>query len=209
MRSESMKGISMDVGDYGWIECKGENEKYSGWFLRAKVDGKVTYINKSDPSFMFPDTKITSQSDEFTLCYKVSAIDALKGNFPQLTREDMERLNLAYPIRRKVDILIKEIKQLKNAYNDKVVEKDELLKKLYDIENGIIPTYKLVHGVHDLSKNAFTYTWINDKGLDIKIGDVVEVDTSCGIKRIVVTGLEDSKVKNNHKSVIRKVDKLP
>jgi hypothetical protein len=77
MRADSMKGISMEIGDYGWIECKGENENYTGWFLRAKVDGKVTYINKKDTSFMFPDTKITSSSDDFILHYRVSAIDAL------------------------------------------------------------------------------------------------------------------------------------
>ena len=46
MRADSMKGISIDIGDYGWVECKGESEKYTGWFLRAKVNGKVTYIHK-------------------------------------------------------------------------------------------------------------------------------------------------------------------
>lgn len=209
MRADSMKGISMDIGDYGWVECKGENEKYTGWFLRAKVNGKVTYISKDNPSFMFSDTKITSQSDEFTLCYKVSAVDALKNNFPELTREEMERINLVYPIEKRLNTVVKEMNMLGDSYLSKFHEKNKLLREIDSIKNGVAPVYKLVHGVHSLSKGAFIYTWINDKGLDIKIGDVVEVNTSLGIERIIVTGLEYSKVENNHKSVVRKIDKLP
>jgi hypothetical protein len=210
MRADSMKGISMEIGDYGWIECKGENEKHTGWFLRAKVEGKVTYINKKDTSFMFPDTYITnSSSDLYTLQYKVSAIDALNNNFPELTKEDMERRNLIAPIQKEIDQVTVEVGRLNSLVFQRTKVLNELKVKLYNVQNGIIPTFKLVHGVHDLSKGAYTYTWVNDKGLDIKVGDVCEVETVCGIERIIVTRLEDSKVESNHKSVVRKVDKLP
>jgi hypothetical protein len=210
MRAESMKGISMEIGDYGWIECKGENEKYTGWFLRVKVDGKVTYINKKDTSFMFPDTYITnSSSDLYTLHYKVSAIDALNNNFPELTKEDMERRNLIAPVKKEINQTELEIGRLLDCISQKTKVLDELKVRLYNIEHGITPVFKLVHGVHNLSKEACTYTWINDKGLDIKVGDVCEVETSCGIERIIVIKLEDSKVESSHKSVVRKIDKLP
>lgn len=209
MRADSMKGISMEIGDYGWVECKGENEKYTGWFLRAKVEGKVTYINKKDTSFMFPDTKITGSGDDFVLHYKVSAVDALNGKFPELTKEDMELRNLIAPIKIEMDKVELEVGRLKSLLFQRTKVLDDLKVKLYNVEHGIIPTYKLVYGVHDLSKGAFVYTWVNDKGLDIKVGDVVEVETACGIERIFVTKLEDSKVDGRHKSVVRKIDKLP
>jgi hypothetical protein len=101
-----------------------------------------------------------------------------------LTKEDMERRNLIIPIKKEIDVLIKEIKLLNEAKDNKIAQKDKLLEKLYNIEHGIIPVFKLVYGVHNLNKDAFTYTWINDKGLDIKVGDVVEVNTSCGVERI-------------------------
>jgi predicted RNase H-like nuclease (RuvC/YqgF family) len=204
-----MKGISMEIGDYGWIECKGENEKYTGWFLRAKVDGKVTYINKINPSFMFPDTKITNSSDEFILHYRVSAVDALNNRFPELTKEDMERRNLIAPINKEIEQTEAEIEKLHNLLLQKSKDLVELRNKLYNIEHGIIPTYKLVYGVHNLASDAFEYTWVNDKNLNIEVGDIVEVNTSCGVERIYVTKLEDSRIKGNHKSVVRKVDKLP
>lgn len=209
MRVDSMKGISMDIGDYGWVECKGENEKYTGWFLRAKVNGKVTYINKKDTSFMFPDTKITNSSDDFVLHYKVSAIDALNGNFPELTKEDMEKRNLIIPVQKKINVIETEIKTLEEQLRKRNHQLNDLKVQLYNIQHGIIPTYKLVYGVHNLAKGAFEYTWVNDKGLDIEVGDVIEVDTSYGVERAIVTRLEDSKVENNHKSVVRKVNKLP
>lgn len=121
MRADSMKGISMDIGDYGWIECKGENEKYTGWFLRAKIEGKVTYINKKDTSFMFPDTKITNSSDDFILHYKVSAIDALNGNFPELTKEDMEKRNLIIPVQKKISLTVTEIKILEDQLRKRII----------------------------------------------------------------------------------------
>lgn len=209
MRADSMKGISMDIGDYGWIECKGENEKYTGWFLRAKIEGKVVYINKKDTSFMFPDTKITNSSDDFVLHYKVSAVDALNGKFPELTKEDMEKRNLIIPVQKNINVIETEIKTLEEQLGKRNHQLNDLKVQLYNIQHGIIPTYKLVHGVHNLSNSAFEYTWVNDKGLDIKVGDVVEVNTTCGIERAIVTRLEDSKVENNHRSVVRKIDKLP
>ena len=209
MRADSMKGISMDIGDYGWVECKGENEKYTGWFLRAKIDGKVTYINKKDTSFMFPDTKITNSSDDFILYYKVSAIDALNGNFPELTKEDMEKRNLIIPVQKKISLTVTEIKILEDQLRKKDNLLNDLKVQLYNIQHGIIPTYKLVYGVHNFEKGAFEYAWVNDKGLDIEVGNVIEVNTSCGIERVIVTRLEDSKVENDHKSVVRKVNKLP
>lgn len=209
MRAASMKGISVNIGDYGWIQCKGENEKYSGWFLRAKVDGKVMYISRKDNSFMFPD-KIVSPSDDYILYDKISALDALRGcDFPELSLEDIELRNLIIPIKRNIETTEKELQMLNDAIIIKNKTLNDLKAKLYDIEHGVVSVKHYVYGVHGLNENLTEYCWENNKELELSVGDVIEVETGWGIQRAIITRLEDSKIDMEHKKVLRKIDKLP
>lgn len=203
MRADSAKSLSMDIGDYGWIECaKEEEKKYTGWFLRIKVGGKVIYVNRNEPDFKFPDTYITnSQNKDYVLRCGVKAIDSLKYDFEKETVDEILR-------RTAIECIEKQIFQLKISvdYDNRMLQqKMNMISRLSsDLENMISgKKYSYVYGIHTLDAKK-EYGWENVDSLNINVGDVIEVETSNGVEKVFVTRLEESISNKGYKKVIRK-----
>jgi hypothetical protein len=210
MKALAMRKVSMENGDYAWIECKGKNEKYTGWFLRTRVDGKIQYVNINNTDFMLSDTLFTNQNEEnYILYYKVDALTVLKGfDFSSTTKEKILLTNMSTSVKKEIEYLEKLISYAENDLTNNKNRLEELKIKLHNIENGIIPKKQYVYGVHALTDNR-EYCWENTKGLDLKENDIIEVDTKYGTQRAIITKLEESIEDRGCKSIIRKVDKLP
>ena len=220
MKSSTMKGISMEVGDYGWIMCKGLNEKYTGWFLRLKVNGKVAYVSKVDSSFMIPDTFITNNdNDDYVLWYKVGAIEVMNGyELPKIKSNEIANLGKSLPLKEKIKTLENEIYNIKQTLVEKSEELTDLKLQLHDILNNITKEnnevnsckmYQYIYGTHVIgySSNPKEYCWINVKGLNIEIGDTIEVESGNNIEYATVTRIENSTEIKNHKPVLNKISK--
>lgn len=204
MRAECMNGVSMAIGDYGWIECTGENQKHSGWFLRVRVDGKVMYVNKQDNTFMVPDTYFTNANNkDYILHCSVSAIDSMNFDFNKTSKEDIIKESLIKSLEKKIYYLEVGIENDNKMLQRKKDELEKLKLEIDDVSKG--KKYHYVYGIHDLNV-VKKYVWENTNNLDIKIGDIVEVQTSLGSARILVTKIDDSFINRNHKKVIRKID---
>ncbi len=109
MKALAMRKVSMENGDYAWIECNGKNEKYTGWFLRTRVDGKIQYVNINNTDFMLSDTLFTNQNEEnYILYYKVDALTVLKGfDFSSTTKEKILLTNMSTSVKKEIEYLEK------------------------------------------------------------------------------------------------------
>lgn len=217
MRAESMKGVIVNAGDFVWIDIKdGVNEKFSGWFWQINQNGIKYFVSKKDKNYKL--TVDNANSNQLYLVkYRLDALDFIdKLTLPEIDPEELERRSIAQPIKVKLDKANKELdsfKERRDELNQKIIDKTleikDIERQYKNILNGVIPVNHYVYGVHNLNSWSSEFCWINDKNLDIKVNDVIEVETSRGNERAIVTKLEDSKEIRNHKPVVRKIDKLP
>lgn len=212
MRSEYMKNEKLEGGDFVWIDMDDdENKKYSGWFFVTFIDNIKYFINVNNKSFKIRVTSNSSTDTSYIMRYNIKAIDMINNfTMPEINHKEIEKKILEKKLLTQIQsesMILYDLVNRKALLQKDIASRSDSIQNIKEQYENLIKNtlYKYVYGVHDLNEQAFEYVWINDKDIDIKIGDIIEVETKKGVARAIITKLESNKQYINHKSVIKVV----
>lgn len=212
MRIESMKHAVINAGDLVYIVYT-ESEELSGWYIKVIVNGQQKYVSIDDFERSILCTTVNDkQHMQYVLYAHKPALEVLKEymEVDELKKIDVVKDAKVAIAKAKVDDARADYEKAMSDYQDKVevmTQKRDALEKakqnLVDVENSKEVKYEYVYGVHTVGGQEFC--WLNNSGLEIAVGNTVEVETKYGKNNALVTRICEYPEITEHLHVLRVV----
>ena len=189
-----------------------------GWYQKLRCEDGVFLVGLSPNigriELRYVDESGTGLEKDFEIDAVLSGEDIVKYSHFQINEDTVQRISAkkqTETLRKEIDNL--KIEQNRNSYYLKQYEKYKNENESYEtkinaLENVISQIDKsgaieftYAYGKHTADTKA--YCWTVPSWMEVKIGDTVLVNTSMGKSKAIITQIEKSYDRRNHKSIIK------
>lgn len=205
-------------GDICNLKNKKTNE--TGWYQKLRCDKNVCYVNINNTQEKIPNDEVGenewNKERMYKVIYVISGENVIKANNIGFDKYSKETVYADYQIE-EVEKEILSLTKIIKDNNIQIQKYEQCLKtnaeafcyineykdaiKRIKKSGAILITY--VYGKHENCEKEFCWALVDN--FDVKVGDVIEVETVHGNAIAHVTRIEQSYELNKHKRVIRKI----